>query len=253
MFLITGGGSGLGQALALALASRGESVLIIGRRKSLLEETAAKSPLINYLEADISTEQGIDLLRQQINPKSSIKALINNAGTLEPIVTLKEMRINDWHKTLNTNLDAAFLLPQKLYSQLINGRVLNIGSGAAYFAIKGWAAYCVSKAALAMLTRCWQLESREVSFASVMPGIVDTQMQVLAREGMNMDPDQSHFYQQLKQTGRLLQASTVAEFLVWLLLDVDKETFISKEWDVYDINHHGSWLKAPHHVPHWES
>jgi benzil reductase ((S)-benzoin forming) len=253
VYIITGGGSGLGKALAKALASRGKSVLIVGRRKGLLQETASSSSLISYVCADISTTVGIELITQYVGQTPLIHGLINNAGTLEPVVPLKEITAGDWQQSLNTNLNAALFLPQKLANQLINGRVLNIGSGAAYFAIQGWSAYCVSKAALSMLTRCWQLESEEVSFASVMPGIVDTTMQALAREGVNMDSEQTDFYNNLKHTNRLLCAETVAEFLVWLLLEVDNKTYTSKEWDIYDTSHHNAWLRAPHEVIHWEA
>ncbi len=252
MFIITGGGSGLGKALAITLANRDKSVLIVGRRQEFLKETASRFPSIEYLCADVSSVEGINLLVQRVNDVPHISALVNNAGTLQPIVSLKEMAINDWHQTLNTNLDAALFLPQKLYKQLINGRVLNIGSGAAYFAIKAWAAYCVSKAALSMLTKCWQLECEEIAFASVMPGIVDTGMQTMAREAKNMDVEQTKFYKNLNHSNRLLSAETVAEFLAWLLLDLDKKTYLSKEWDIYDSSHHAAWLRAPHEVPHWD-
>lgn len=252
MFVITGGGSGIGQALALALSKRGESVLIIGRREQHLQETAAHSSLIKYLSADVSSNDGLERIRAYLETTSHIKALINNAGLLEPIIGIDDIQPEAWHRTLNTNLDAALFLPQKLHSQLINGRVLNIGSGAAYFPIKGWTAYCVSKAALAMLTRCWQLESKSIAFASVKPGIIDTEMQAMARSAIHMDPEQIEFYRRLKTDNRLVSPETVAEFLVWLLLDIDSDTFVSQEWDIYDTAHHAQWLKSPHQVLHWD-
>ncbi|RUR11162.1 SDR family NAD(P)-dependent oxidoreductase [Legionella sp. km772] len=252
MFIITGGGSGLGKALAHSLASRGKSVLIVGRRLEPLKETGSFSPLIDFLCADISTPEGIQLVVRRVADIAQITALINNAGSLQPIAPLRELEGARWHKTLSTNLDAALFLPQKLYKQLINGRVLNIGSGAAYFAIKGWATYCVSKAALSMLTKCWQLESEQVAFASVMPGIADTDMQALAREAAHMDSEQTNFYKNLKHNNRLVSSETVAEFLTWILLEVDNQTYQSKEWDIYDTSHHAAWLRAPHEVPHWE-
>lgn len=252
MFIITGGGSGLGKALALALAQRGKSVLIVGRREQLLQETASASSLINYLCTDVATEAGRKVLAEFCKSVPAITALINNAGTLEPVIGIKNLKAEDWHHTLNTNLDAALFLPQMLYDKLLNGRVLNIGSGAAYFAVKGWTAYCVSKAALAMLTQCWQLESEHVAFANVMPGIIDTDMQGLARQSAEMDPEQVAFYQRLKDHNRLVTPETVAAFFVWLLLDIDKKTYTSKEWDLYDTRHHSAWLKAPHQVLHWD-
>ena len=252
MFVITGGGSGIGKSLALALAKRGKSVLIVGRREQLLQETAASSASIDYLSADITTKKGLDLIKNHLDSVSQLSALINNAGTLDPLVAVKDIQPEDWQAALNTNLSPALFLPQMLYDKLTNGRVLNIGSGAAYFAIKGWASYCVSKAALSMLTKCWQVESESISFTSVMPGIIDTQMQMIARSDLNPDYDRIGFYQRLKDCNRLVSPDTVAEFLTWLLLDVDAETYVSREWDIYDTKHHHNWLKAPHQVLHWD-
>lgn len=257
MFILTGGGSGIGKALAQALAKRGKTVLIVGRRLSALQETAKSSSLIQYLCADVSTEEGLHAIKTYVEPLPHIEALVNNAGTLEPIAAIKDLSPSAWHQAFSTNVDAALFLPQLLYSQLsqnlkAKGRVLNIGSGAANIAIQGWSAYCVSKAALAMLTRCWQMESEAVAFANVKPGIVDTPMQDLARKGLATDPMQTDFYISLKQKQLLITPETLAEFLIWLLLDTDAITYSSQEWDIYDTSHHIHWLKPPHQVLHWE-
>lgn len=252
MFVITGGGSGIGRTLALTLAARNKSVLIIGRKEHTLQETAANSSLIQWLCADVSTTEGLESIRLALKNTPHIEGLINNAGLIEPIIAIKDISLKDWQHVLQTNLDAALSLPQMVYDQLKGGRVLNIGSGAAYFPIKGWGAYCVSKAALSMLTRCWQLESDSIAFASVMPGIVDTQMQMIARNSVSMDEDQINFYKRLKEHGRLVSTQTVAAFLTWLLLDVNSDEFTATEWDIYDTNHHNAWLKPPHQVLHWK-
>lgn len=252
VFVITGGGSGIGKALALALARRGKSVLIAGRREHLLQAVSSASPLIQYICADVSTADGRQKIQSVLQDTPKIQALINNAGTLNPLAFMKSIQVEDWHRAFDTNLDAPLFLTQLLYDKLQDGRVLNIGSGAAYFAIKGWSAYCVSKAALSMLTQCWQLESESVAFASVMPGIIDTSMQAQAREGGDMDVERVSFYRRLKEHHRLIAPDTVAAFLVWLLLDIDKTTYISKEWDIYDSSHHNFWLKSPHQVLHWD-
>ncbi|MBA2648755.1 MAG: SDR family NAD(P)-dependent oxidoreductase [Legionella sp.] len=253
MFIITGGGSGIGRALAIALAQRNKSVLIVGRREQALQATASNDPLIQTVCADISTPEGLKYIKKYLEKTPKITALINNAGTLEPITPLNQIQPHEWHQALNTNLNAALFLPQQVHQKLKQGRVLNIGSGAAYFPIKGWGAYCVSKAALAMLTRCWQLESEDIAFASVMPGIIDTQMQVLARNGSeNMDTEQINFYTNLKINNRLISPETVAAFLTWLLLDVETTDYIAQEWDIYDKTHHQAWLKPNHQVLHWD-
>jgi benzil reductase ((S)-benzoin forming) len=253
VFIVTGGGSGIGKALALSLAQRKKEVLIIGRREQLLHETATRASTINYLCADVATSEGLRAIKDYLNSVSKIEGLVNNAGTLQPLAELKDVDPIAWQNALNTNLNAALFLPQMVYRQLTQGRVLNIGSGAAYFPLKGWGAYCVSKAALSMLSKCWQLESKSIYFASVMPGIIDTHMQSLARSEANPDQDKGNFYARLKEQGRLISPETVALFLTWLLLDVDETTYVSKEWDIYDTKHHVHWLKPPHQVLHWDN
>ncbi|MFC3909893.1 SDR family NAD(P)-dependent oxidoreductase [Legionella dresdenensis] len=252
MFVITGGGSGIGRALAHSLADRGHEVLIIGRRQALLAETAAFSPLISVFCADVSTSEGQAEIINALKPVRQITGLIHNAGIIEPIKGIADITSAEWQHTLATNLNAPLALSQKLLAKLSGNRVLHIGSGVAYFPVKGWAAYCVSKAALSMLTRCWQLESEDVHFASVMPGIIDTDMQALIRQAAFMDAEKKDFFMQLHQDNKLVSPATAAIFLTWLLLDISPEEFSSKEWDIYDTTDQARWLVAPHTVPHWE-
>lgn len=249
MFIISGGSSGIGQSLAKALAKRQHKVIIIGRRKKALEETASFSPLISYLCADITTIDGRNLINDYLQEVDTINGLVNNAGIIEPMKPLATISAEEWQKIIATNLNAHLFLTQLLFSRLSSGRVLNIGSGAAHFPVAGWGAYCVSKAALAMLTRCWQLEYTKPAMASVMPGIIATGMQEKIRndEGV-MESDKKDFFIRLYEQDKLLQADTVALFLAWLLLDLSVEEFVSKEWDIYDCDHHHFWLIPPHFV-----
>lgn len=154
-----------------------------------------------------------------------------------------------WQESIAINLNAPLFLTQLLLDKLQQGRVLHIGSGAAYFPVSGWAAYCVSKAGLAMLTHCWQLENPELAITSVMPGIIDTPMQELIRSCVSMNEERRKFFIELYEEKRLLSTATVAAFLCWLLLEVEPGLYRSKEWDIYDKSHHRSWLRAPHQVP----
>lgn len=249
MFVVTGGGSGIGKALAQALARREKSVLVVGRRKSHLVETAAFSPLIHYFCADVSCDKDRQKIVDHLSEIEHLDALIHNAGVIEPIQPIFEVEESSWKKILSINLNAPLFLTQSLEKKLKGSRVLLMGSGAAHFPVVGWGAYCVSKAALSMLTRCLQLESKSIAFANVMPGIIDTAMQAQIRSASGMAPEKVEFFKQLHRQGLLLSAETVAAFLCWLLLDIDQEQFVSKEWDIYDQSHHAAWLTPPHVVP----
>lgn len=248
MFVVTGGGSGIGQALAQALAMRQKSVLIVGRHEASLCETAKFSSLIDYVCADVSTNTGRKEIVSHLKNVATIDGLIHNAGVIEPIVPMADMDEGSWDQVLSTNLNAPLFLSQLLLNKLVGGRVLHMGSGAAYLPIVGWSAYCVSKAALSMLTSCWQLETDAVAFASVMPGIIDTPMQEKIRASSHMESEKIDFFQQLKEKHQLLLPETVGLFLTWLLLDIDKKDYVSQEWDIYDKTHHDAWVKPPHVV-----
>lgn len=247
--IITGGGSGIGQALAWEMAARSVHVTVIGRQELKLLTTQERFPdKIEIITADISSEQGCQKVIGSF-AQSKIDYLIHNAGIIEPIASLQQVGLKDWRKTFAINVDATLVLAQGLYQQLQGGRVLNISSGAAHHSIPSWAAYCSSKAALFMLYQCWNAEQDDVAFGSVMPGIVDTNMQTTIRDSDSM-PDANHdFFKQLKQQDRLIPVSTVAHFLTWLLMDTSLETFKEKEWDIYQQWHHAQWMQEADEVP----
>ena len=249
MFVVTGGGKGIGSELAVALAARGESVLIIGRDEEALVQTKKLSPLIDYCCADVSLSEGRQQIKSRLQSVSVIHGLIHNAGIINPIVPVADIDEVSWRTCMAINVDAPLFLTQLLIDKLSYGRVLNISSGAAHFPVVGWSAYCVSKAALSMLTRCCQAEFTDIAFASVMPGIIDTNMQADIRAAKHMNPDKLDFFKRLKQDNRLLSPTTVAAFLCWLLLDIDTSIYASKEWDIYDTSHHLAWLIPPNIVP----
>lgn len=249
MFVVTGGGSGIGRALAHALATHNKPVLIVGRRAEPLSDTADFSPLISTLCADVSTSSGRDLLIDRLKNTQHIDGLIHNAGVIDPILPILSIDETAWRQVMATNVEAPLFLSQLLFDKLAHGRVLHLGSGASTFPVHGWGAYCVSKAALSMLTRCWQLESTTVAFTSVMPGIIDTPMQAEIREALHMEPNKLNFFKRLQVEKQLIMPEAVALFLCWLLLDIDKARYVSQEWDIYDTTHHHEWLVSPFTVP----
>jgi len=251
MFIITGGSRGIGAALAESLASRKHAVLIIGRNQQALQNIAATSPYINFVCADVATSTGRDAITSYLNFNqiTGIQGLIHNAGSIEPIQPMRSLDEDAWRAIMSINLDAPFFLTQALLDKLSHGRVLHISSGAAHFPVTGWAPYCVSKAGLSMLTRCWQTECPDIASASVMPGIADTTMQAVIRESKHLAPEKHQFFHDLKNKNQLVSPETVADFLTWLLLDIHKDRYVSHEWDIYDASHHAEWLPDGDQAP----
>jgi benzil reductase ((S)-benzoin forming) len=249
MFVITGGGRGIGAALAQKLAQANHTVLILGRTQTALDAVAKTSPHIQTLCADVASPEGRDTIMQHLSTVPHIQGLVHNAGVINPMEPIQTLSEDAWRTILETNLNAPFFLTQKLLQELIGGRVLYIGSGAAHFPVQTWAPYCVSKAGLSMLARCWQLEYPDIASTCVMPGIVDTAMQGAIRASEHLNPEKRQFFQELKQNNKLVSPETVAAFLSWLLLDSDEDRYISQEWDIYDTQHHVEWLTPPHYVP----
>jgi benzil reductase ((S)-benzoin forming) len=249
MFVITGGSSGMGKALAENLASKQQSVLILGRNKQALTQIAASSPHIQMLQANLTTPKGRLAVIKYLKNQKHIEALIHCAGVIEPITPLPSLDEAGWRDIFEVNLIVPFLLTQCLYDKLIGGRVLQISSHFAQKPVHALAAYCISKRAVSTLINCWQLECPEIASTIVLPGVVNTPMAATVRGSKHITPEQRQILHNLKNNDQLISPETVASFLAWLLLDVEKKRFSSQEWDIYDTSHHKEWLIAPHHVP----
>lgn len=231
--IVTGGGTGIGRGIALALAAAGRRVLVVGRRSDPLQAVAAEAPeAISALAADVASEAGRDQVAAQLGD-SPVGCLVHNAAILEPVGPLAEVSAENWRHHLAVNLDAPLFLTQALLPRLGGGRVLMISSGAAHRSIPGWGAYCTSKAALFMLGRVLadELASRDIAVGSLRPGVVDTPMQGLIR---SQTPDrfpQVEQFRALKSEGRLSDPEAVGRFAAALLLRSSPDEFAAREWD----------------------
>jgi len=231
--LITGGGSGIGQALAKKLADKKLNVFIVGRRENKLEETRQYSTeYIFPIVADVSTETGRGTIAETIGNKQ-LNYLVHNAAVAEPLKTIDEISLVEWRQHSAINLEAPLFLTQQLLSNLTKGsRILNISTGLAHRALAGAGAYSVSKAGLYMLCQVWneELSSRGILAGSVQPGVVDTGMQQVLRSDKRFVNQE--FFESLKNEDRLVPADVVAETLAWMLLKMNDEEFIEKDWRI---------------------
>jgi benzil reductase ((S)-benzoin forming) len=243
--IVTGGGSGIGRAICHALAKNNHHVLIVGRREEKLKETQKAFPTkIDILLADIS-EIDHRLKIAEYCAGKKIQFLVHNAGIIGKITNLEELELSEWRKVMAINVEAPLFLTQILLPNLHDGRILNISSGAAHFAIKGWGAYCISKAALFMIYQVMNVELAEknIKIASLRPGIVDTEMQGFIREvDIKKMPHLQKFHDLYNEKG-MESSDRVARFAYWVLTETDDDEFSEKEWDIREGDHSAKWDK----------
>lgn len=244
--IISGGGTGMGAALALQLAQQGLKVLILGRRKEKLHSVSAQMPdLIQYKCMDIAVAEQRQALAEELGSEH-IRYLVHHAASLDPVTAICNVSQESWRKTLAVNVEAPLFLNQLLLPLMQeNSRVLNLSSAAAQSPMVNRAVYAASKAALLSLHKSFQLEYKDqtINFASVQPGIVNTEaLQTSVAKHFPSANIQDTLKKQLGQA--LLEPDYVAKFLCWLLLQCGNESFEQKEWDIRDTWHHELWQKT---------
>jgi len=223
--LVTGGGGGLGRAIALAFAAEGMEVMISGRRREPLEETAATAPegRIKWLVADVTDEEDRRrLVGEAIMAHGGIDVLVNNAGILES-GDISATSLEDWDRTMDVNLRSVFALTRHALGSLVERRgcIVNVSSVAGLRPYPGVLSYCVSKAAVDQLTRCLALElaPKKVRVNAVNPGVVVTN---LHRAGGMTEEQYAAFLDRSVTThpmGRAGRPEEVASLVVFLASD----------------------------------
>jgi NAD(P)-dependent dehydrogenase (short-subunit alcohol dehydrogenase family) len=183
--VVTGAGSGMGQAVALALAQQGWQVAILGRREAALRETvvlaSAHAKQLHLFPCDVGDEAAVATIGRQVRETlGAAEVLVNAAGTNVPRRSLAELSPADFHLMLNTNLNGAYYCVQAFLPEMRargSGTIVNIISDAAKQASpKAGPAYSMSKAGLLGLTQAINAEERAhgVRACAVLPGDTDT-------------------------------------------------------------------------------
>lgn len=158
--LITGAGSGIGQAIAVKFAQAGASVLITGRKEQPLQETAALHPNIAYIVADAGkTEDVTRMLAEAQSRFGGLDIIVNNAG-MAPVTPIAEQTLAEFDAVFNINVRAVVDITQQALPLLkaSRGAIINIGSAVANQPLPNMSVYSASKAALKMLTFVWAKE-----------------------------------------------------------------------------------------------
>lgn len=178
--LITGAGSGIGQATAIAFAQAGFHLILVGRSIAKLEAVATKAQSFGVtaqaVAIDLADVETVIAKLQAID--APIDVLINNAG-MGYTNSLSDTSLEDWQQVMTLNLTSVFQCVQAVLPQMRDrkrGTIVNIASIAAANAFPGWGAYSVSKAALVALSKTLAVEERAfgIRVVSISPGSVNT-------------------------------------------------------------------------------
>jgi NAD(P)-dependent dehydrogenase (short-subunit alcohol dehydrogenase family) len=175
--IITGGGSGIGRATALALLADGYNVVLAGRRPEPLEETAARGRQSGVpgralaVPTDVTEESSVrDLFETTRRAFGRLDVLFNNAGTGAPAVPLEELTLENWRRVVDVNLTGAFLCTREAFRVMKDqnprgGRIINNGSISAYTPRPNSAPYTATKHAIMGLTKSTALDGRKYDIA----------------------------------------------------------------------------------------
>ena len=226
--VVTGGGRGIGRAIALSFAEPGWTVAIAARTGSQLEDTGAeirrRGANAVLLTLDVTDEGSVSAgFRALHDVTPRVDVLVNNAG-IGGGKPIQETNTADWRRVLDTNVWGTFLVTRQAVPLLSDGgRVINVSSVLGRFGVPGYTAYCASKHAVIGFTRALALElaDRRVTVNAICPGWVETDM---AKQGMasgaaamGITPDE--FRRQAMSRvpiGRMIQPQEIADLVKFL-------------------------------------
>ncbi len=191
--LVTGAGTGIGRATAIALSQDGFTLVLAGRRREPLEETAsllAEDSLV--VPTDVGVPQSVNALFAAIREKyGRLDVLFNNAGVGAPAVPIEELSFEQWQAVVNANLTGVFLCTQGAIRLMKaqspqGGRIINNGSISASAPRPNTAPYTATKHAVTGLTKSTALDGRpfDIACGQIDIGNAATDMTLKALEGL---------------------------------------------------------------------
>lgn len=215
--LVTGGASGIGAAIAEALAQNGARVAVADLRKSAATELAGKLGAGNTaVECDVADPASVEAMVQAVHAEyGRIDILVNSAG-VGLLAPAESLSVEAFETTINVNLKGTFLVSQAVGRRMLaagTGKIINLASQAASVALDQHAAYCASKFAVVGLTKVLASEwgGRGVTANSVSPTVVLTEMGRKAWDGPAGDALKA-----LIPTGRFAYPEEIAATVLFL-------------------------------------
>jgi NAD(P)-dependent dehydrogenase (short-subunit alcohol dehydrogenase family) len=189
--IVTGAGSGIGRAVALALLRDGYSVALAGRRRESLEQTVAEAGpdgvRARAVPTDVSEPAAVQALFDATREAfGRLDLLFNNAGTGTRGILLEDLPIEQWRRVIDVNLTGAFLCTQAAFRLMKEqtprgGRIINNGSLSAHVPRPNSAPYTASKHAITGLTRASALDGRKYDIACGQIDIGNAETEMTAR------------------------------------------------------------------------
>ncbi|WP_457424858.1 SDR family oxidoreductase [Roseateles sp. P5_E7] len=167
--LVTGAGSGIGRAVARALAAEGWTLALMGRREAALRETLEDALV---LPTDVTDEVQVDAAFATLRDRfGRLDLLFNNAGMGAPAVPIDELTVAQWRAVVDTNLTGSFLCARAAFALMKSqdprgGRIINNGSISAYSPRPNTAPYTSTKHAISGLTKSLSLDGRAFDIAA---------------------------------------------------------------------------------------
>jgi NAD(P)-dependent dehydrogenase (short-subunit alcohol dehydrogenase family) len=223
--IVTGAGSGIGRACAIALAREGAKVALVGRRKSLLDDVArqiGQSALV--LAADVSRRADLErVVEQAITHFGGLNVLLNNAGVLH-VGTAEQISEEQWDETFAVNVKALWLLSRAVLPHMRKaggGSIINVASVLGINGARNRASYAPSKGAVVLLTKCMAIDHglENIRVNCICPSFVETELTAAV---VSRAPDPAAVRREriaVHPLGRLGQPEDMAGLAVYLASD----------------------------------